>query len=75
MNFVYLIHNYCFSFHIFWSPYLGSENSETRSEKNYDNEILVKRGLACVGKLQLCLWETVRKDTRNIANDLQVETK
>jgi hypothetical protein len=75
MNFVYLIHNYCFSSHIFWSPYLGSENSETRSKKNYANEILLKCGVACVGKLQLCLWETGWKNTRNIANNLQVQTK
>jgi hypothetical protein len=39
---------------------------ETRSEKYYVTEILLKSSVACVGKLQLCLWETGwKKNLRN----------
>jgi len=58
MNFVYLNYNYCFSLHIFRSQYLRSENSETGFEKDYATEILLKSGVACVGQLELRLWET-----------------
>jgi len=58
MNFVYLIYNYCFKSHIFRPQYLRSEISEIRSEKYYVTEILLKSCVACVGQLQLRLWET-----------------